>query len=60
MMGTRGLKMWLEQEGLDVFVARYEEALEGVSDVADVAAGEVGQGKWRNHKGGMHSILIYI
>ena len=43
-MGTRGLKMWLEQEGLDVFVARYEEALEGVSDVADVAAGEVGQG----------------
>ena len=60
MMGTRVLKRWLEQEGLDLFAARSEAALEGEPDVVDVAAGEVGQGKWRNHKGGMHSILIYI
>ena len=34
----------MEKEGLDIFVARLEEALEGEPDVADVAAIEVGQG----------------
>ena len=44
MMGTRVLKRWLEQEGLDLFVARYEADLEGEPDVSDVEAEEVGQG----------------
>ena len=55
-----GLKKVDGTRGVRYFVARSEETLEGGPDVADVAAGEVGQGKWRNHKGGMHSILIYI
>ena len=43
-MRTQVLKIWLEQYGLDIFVARSEEGLEWGVDVADVVAIEGGQG----------------
>ena len=44
IMGMWVFKRWLEQEGLDISVAQLDEALEEETDVADVTAGEVGQG----------------
>ena len=44
MMGMRVFKRWLEQEGLDLFVAHLDEAMEEETYVADVTDREVGQG----------------